>query len=352
MKIRKRNIKNLNVAVGFYPLFWLGRSLFFSSTYESVQAKPMSILSNSELKNVTESQNLDPWFVSGFTDGEGSFVVKLGRNEKLKSGWRVQAVFSIGLHGKDLALLKQIQSFFHGIGTINSRKSDGSYHYVVNNIKEIKDILIPHFENYPLITQKRADFLLFKSIVELIIDKEHLSITGVEKIVGLKVYLNKGLSEDLKATFPHVIPVPRPQVEYPQISHPNWLAGFTSAEGHFFVSTSKVDHGVRVQLRFSISQHCRDANLIKYFAEYLNCGVCGRHPDRELVEFTVTKYSSLVEKIIPFFQKYPIIGMKSLDFSDFVRVACIFKLEEGTNQSGIDQIISIKGGMNTKREIN
>jgi len=57
--------------------------------------------------------------------------------------------------------------------------------------------------------------------VELIIDKEHLSITGVEKIVGLKFYLNKGLSEDLKATFPHVIPVPRPQVEYPQISHPN-----------------------------------------------------------------------------------------------------------------------------------
>lgn len=73
MKIRKRNIKNLNVAVGFDPLFWLGRSLFFSSTYASVQAKPMSILSNSELKNVTESQNLDPWFVSGFTDGERWF---------------------------------------------------------------------------------------------------------------------------------------------------------------------------------------------------------------------------------------------------------------------------------------
>ena len=57
--------------------------------------------------------------------------------------------------------------------------------------------------------------------MELIIDKEHLSRTGVEKIVGLKASLNRGLPEGLKAAFPHVTSVPRPQVEYQQISHPN-----------------------------------------------------------------------------------------------------------------------------------
>ena len=118
------------------------------------------------------------------------------------------------------------------------------------------------------------------------------------------------------------------------------------------MSTSKVDHGVRVQLRFSISQHSRDANLIKYLVEYLDCGVFYLRLDREVVEFTVTKYSSHIEKIIPFFHKYPIVGVKGLDFSDFVKVANILKSKEGTLQSRIEQILRIKGGMNSKREVN
>jgi hypothetical protein len=342
--------KNDHLASRLYMIIRKINLRSFGSTSEPVQGKPIS---NNELKiNVTESQNLDPWFVSGFVDGEGSFVVILAKNDKLKSGWRVQAVFSIGLHGKDLALLKQIQTYFHGIGDIYHKKSDGSYQYTISNIKDIKDILIPHFENYPLITQKKADFILFKSVVELIIDKEHLSRAGVEKIVGLKASLNKGLPEGLKAAFPHVNSVPRPQVECQQISHPYWLAGFASGEGHFFVNTPKTDRGVQVQLRFSISQHSRDANLIKYLVEYLDCGVYCLRLDRKVVEFTVTKYSSQIEKIIPFFHKYPIVGVKSLDFSDFVKVANILKSKEGTLQSRIEQILRIKGGMNSKREIN
>lgn len=33
-------------------------------------------------------------------------------------GWRVEVVFQIGLHKKDLELLKLLQAFFGGIGVI------------------------------------------------------------------------------------------------------------------------------------------------------------------------------------------------------------------------------------------
>ena len=41
---------------------------------------------------------------------------------------------------------------------------------------------------------------------------EHLTMEGLEKIVAIKASLNNGLSAELKAAFPEIIPVPRPSV--------------------------------------------------------------------------------------------------------------------------------------------
>jgi hypothetical protein len=47
-------------------------------------------------------------------------------------------------------------------------------------------VIIEHFDKYPLITQKRADFELFKMVVKMLNDKSHLTIEGIEKIVAIK----------------------------------------------------------------------------------------------------------------------------------------------------------------------
>lgn len=63
-------------------------------------------------------------------------------------------------------MLKQIQLFF-GIGNISINKINGSANYQVQSYKDITNVIIPHFDKYPLITKKQADFLLFKSVIEL-----------------------------------------------------------------------------------------------------------------------------------------------------------------------------------------
>ena len=62
-------------------------------------------------------------------------------------------------------------------------------------------------------TQKRADFILFKEVVDLMNQKEHLEKEGLQQIVNLKASINKGLSEELKKEFPNIIPVQRPLVK-------------------------------------------------------------------------------------------------------------------------------------------
>ncbi|KAG0632630.1 homing endonuclease [Tuber brumale] len=111
------------------------------------------------------------------------------KNKNCKTGWRVKVEFGINLHIKDKALLKQIQSFFGGIGKIY--ESSESCQFRVFIPKDLTNVIIPHFDKYYLLTQKRADFELFKMIVELINQKEHLTVEGLNKILSIKASINK-----------------------------------------------------------------------------------------------------------------------------------------------------------------
>lgn len=123
------------------------------------------------------------------------------------------------------------------------------------------ELLIKHFDQYPLI-----DYLLWREIVMIILRKEHLTSEGLEKILAKKASINRGLSDELKAAFPHKRALILDQV-FPD---PQWLAGFSSAEGCFFVNVYSSDNktGATVKLRFNLVQHSRDEHLMRSLIEY------------------------------------------------------------------------------------
>jgi hypothetical protein len=69
----------------------------------------------------------------------------------------------------------------------------------------------------------------------------------------------------------------------------------------------------------------------------------------KVVNFQVTKFSDINNIIIPFFNKYPIQGQKTLDFEDFKRVAEIMKINDHLTVKGFEEILKIKEGMNRNR---
>lgn len=78
---------------------------------------------------------------------------------------------------KDIEVLQIIKAFF-GVGSIIFNKHDNCYHYSVSSVKDLSNVIIPHFLSYPLLSQKQADFYLFKSVIELMLAKEHLNLSG------------------------------------------------------------------------------------------------------------------------------------------------------------------------------
>ena len=57
--------------------------------------------------------------------------------------------------------------------------------------------------------------------------------------MAIKGSMNLGLSDELKTAFPDLLPLSRPSVVYQEIKDPNWLAGFITGEGCFFINISK-----------------------------------------------------------------------------------------------------------------
>lgn len=119
--------------------------------------------------------------------------------------------FAIVLHIRDRALLENIQLFFNGAGGLD-KHGKLSVKYRVSSQKDIS-VIIDHFDKYPLITQKQADYLLFKRAFELISRKEHLTPEGFRQILSIKAAINLGISDSLTEVFPDIVSVERPKVE-------------------------------------------------------------------------------------------------------------------------------------------
>lgn len=132
--------------------------------------------------------------------------------------------------------------------------------------------------------------------------------------------------------------------------------------------------GESVNLRFLVTQHARDAellnSLVDYFVPAFSEGLrgrCGRYCVRLSTslhgDYIVTKFEDIRCKIIPFFDKYPLafslpVGSgqseKYLDLSDFT-TKNIMLLKGNTyvslTKESLAEIKRIKSGMNKGRKI-
>jgi len=329
---------------------------------------PSNQLNKLSFSTLNYKPNLNPWFVTGFTDAEGCFSISIKPDAKLKLKWRASPLFIIKLHIKDLAILEEIK---HTLGVGKIRKNGiNSVQYLVETFKEFQ-VIVEHFNKYPLVTAKVSDFLLFKQCFEIIKQGEHLTENGILKLVGLKSSLNWGLSEKLKFAFPNVVLVNRPVYNFKAALplDPFWVAGFTSGDGSFnlTIKSPEAKKGYRVSLRFSINLNVRELAVIKGLVTFFNLhetkvskiadvtaietNVIDQHIyiSEKSVTLQITKISDIVDTIIPFFEKYPILGVKSLDFADFQKVAKIVVAKEHLTPEGFKLILEIKSNMNQSR---
>ena len=134
-------------------------------------------------------------WISGFTDGEGSFVISVIKNSTTRFGRQIFPEFVITQGAKSLTSLEAIKNFFScGSLILNKRydnHSEDIYRYCVRSLPELKRVIIPFFDEFPLKTFKQNDFVLFKKVVGMMDRKEHLNETGWNTILRLAARTNR-----------------------------------------------------------------------------------------------------------------------------------------------------------------
>jgi hypothetical protein len=308
-----------------------------------------------DLKNFStyRSTIVNPGVWSGLIDGEGSFSIIISKSKVRTLGWRAELKFQLGLHTKDLNLLCLLQQHLAGIGSIHLAKNRDMVNYSIDSIKDLNNLIL-YLEKYPLLTQKAADLLLFKKAVELVNNKAHLTLEGLEKIVNIKASMNLGLSDMLISEFPGYVPVERPVINNDNvILSPYWISGFVSAEGNFDVRVPSTNSklGYRVQLRFRISQHKRDLILMQKIMEYLGSGKIYKYAGKSAISLTIVDFKDITNILVPFFNENSIVGIKLHDYLDWCKIHSLMLNRSHLTVEGINSIRKIKSGMNTGRNL-
>ena len=151
--------------------------------------------SNNLTSGENQQERLNPYWLVGFTDGEGCFSVSIFKNKTLKSGYQVFPEFVLTQGAKSLETLEKIKEFF-GCGRIYENKRydnhrESLYRYCVRNKFDLFYKICPFFDKYPLETAKKNDYLLFKQVLEIIEKGEHLTETGFSKIQNISSRMNR-----------------------------------------------------------------------------------------------------------------------------------------------------------------
>jgi hypothetical protein len=113
---------------------------------------------------------LDPWYVTGFVEGDGAFTFS-------RSGRQLALYFAVKLTGAEGSLLDAIRDFFGGRGAIYHVKAraaptpssghtkDAAYYRVCR--REDLERIVEHFDQYPLRGTKRRSYEIWRQMVVL-----------------------------------------------------------------------------------------------------------------------------------------------------------------------------------------
>ena len=133
----------------------------------------------------------------------------------------------------------------------------------------------------------------------------------------------------------------------------SYLAGFADGEGCFYVGvhpTTNVALGLQVIPEFHVSQNGERISVLQLFAEVLGCGAIKRNAsassrDKSYV-LVVKRHNDLYEKVLPFFERFPLRSEKQQEFLKFAQVIEMMHRKEHLTINGLKRISEIAFSMN------
>jgi len=263
LKYNKDNYSVNYIYIYLYQFkYFLFKFFTLTKNYPNAQLVEVknSVNENIDIQKASQRLNTkDRQWLVGFTDGNGCLTMY--KEKKYLNNWRHE--YTIGLGINDIRLLYKIKKIL-GCGII--RKYNNVAIFSVKKIKHLIHKIIPLFDKYPLLTdKKRLNYLNFRNSLlhKALVNKRNITN---KDIIFIKELLNKVPDNLYKITIEDLFK----NIENNFFEH--WIIGFTDAEGSFYFvknknfninNISQPDTLLRAEFRLSQNSNVFLLNKIK-----------------------------------------------------------------------------------------
>ena len=133
----------------------------------------------------------------------------------------------------------------------------------------------------------------------------------------------------------------------------SYISGYVDGEGSFHIAVQKVGHvkfGYQLLPEFHLSQRSDYADVLSVIQKRLGCGyIKANHAksktDRNLV-LVVRNRDELLNKVIPFFERNPLLSPKQKDFQKFALIVRAMEKKVHLTEKGFIRLLKIAFSMN------
>lgn len=260
------------------------------------------------------------WFITGLTDAEGCFNINIYKTKMGKKTAKLR--FLIAVKDNDIELLNLVKDYFN-CGVISKSRTNNMIHFTVSKISNINDIIIPHFQSYPLRGTKILDFRDWVLAANIITSKSHLTEEGIQKLQLLFDGMNRKrknlenfLPDHCNKNSSLFIPI-----------NGNYISGFIAGDGSlgiipFSLAFNSLDF---CQPYFSITQHKDNIVLINEIKDFFNPDLDIKINTNNSVQLLIMSKEFLENILIPFFERYPLHGIKLNNLNKLIKILSIIK---------------------------
>lgn len=239
---------------------------------------------------------------------------------------------------------------YFGCGAVLvDNKAFDTYKYQVSKVEDIINIIIPHFDKFPLVGSKQLDYLDWKKAILY----KKSSNNNINSILTLKNNMNSKRSFDERWNYLNNININL---------QPEWLQAFIYGEGCFQCVIGYVKNGEKSLLQITntleIAQNSHDVKVLESIKLFFDKGYL--KPKYNISSLKESKNARSVSRLVisdnktitAFVDKHTMHTRKHLDYLAWKELINLKNNYAHKNDKGFSDMISIKRGMNSGRLLN
>lgn len=152
--------------------------------------KNLNINQQERLNKLVQDENYKFW-LGGFIEGEGSLVISIVKNDKLKFKLALQPEFNVVQHENGILALYAFQTLFEDKGSVHKKSgSDKVWVYSIKGTENLMKYVLPFFNEYVALfsSKYRTDILkIFTHVLTRLAENKEKPLSKEEMVELIKL---------------------------------------------------------------------------------------------------------------------------------------------------------------------